>query len=118
MKEVHFTNASNPGVRCLSEMKASTNKKSLDSTYTMTAITRAEGTSTLLVSGLRMSKKSRGNKKLKLVRTTELTRHRIASALEGKIKNHPAQCIPPNTTPATDIKSTGIHGSTSLNLEA
>ena len=32
------------------------------------------------------------------------TRHSIASELEGKLKNHPTQCIPPNTPPTTGIQ--------------
>ena len=39
MKEVHLTNASIPRVRCLREIKASTNKRRRDSTYTMIAKT-------------------------------------------------------------------------------
>ena len=45
-----------------------------------------------------------GNRKAIPVTTAEQTRHSIASSLEGKLKNHPAQCIPPNTTPTTDMK--------------
>ena len=43
--------------------------------------------------------KSIGNSKATPVRTADETRHSIASALEGKLKNHPAQCIPPKTPP-------------------
>ena len=49
-------------------------------------------------------KKSGGNRKAIPVRTAEETRHSRASALEGKLKNHPTQCIPPNTTPTTGIQ--------------
>ena len=42
MKEVHLTNASIPGVRSLRAMKASTNKRSHDITYPMTAKTIIE----------------------------------------------------------------------------
>jgi len=46
--------------------------------------------------------KNQGIKKAMPVRTAEDTRHRRASSLEGKVKNHPVQCIPPNTAPVMD----------------
>jgi len=42
MKEVHLTNASIPGVRCLREMKASTNKIRRDIIYTSKKIVKPE----------------------------------------------------------------------------
>ena len=112
MKEVHLTNASIPGVRCLREMKASTIKRRRDTTYTskMTIknankldINRIKDKLYILSKTL-MREKSRGNRKAMIpVITAEQTRHSIPSSLEGKVKNHPAQCIPPNTTPTADI---------------
>ena len=105
MKEVHSTNASIPGVRCLREMKASTNKRRRETTYTCKIIeeTAIVGQGWLSEIGAR-SEMSRGNRNAIPVRTAEETRHIIASSLEGKLKNHPTQCIPPNTTPTTGIK--------------
>ena len=91
-------------------MKASTNKRRRDTTYTSKMIVE-----TAIVKYCRrglfetlrkMAKKvtNRGIRKAIPVRTTEETRHSNASSLEGKMKNHPAQCIPPNITPVTNIK--------------
>ena len=107
MKEIHLTNASIPGVRCLREMKASTSKRRRDTTYTSKMIVktgRTKRSHRLLTKNFAERKASRGNRKAIPVRTAEETRHSIASPLEGKLKNHPAQCIPPNIRPATDIK--------------
>ena len=104
MKEVHLTNASIPGVRCLREMKASTNKRRRDTTYTCKMITKIALISQRLSKFPPTSKKSGGNRKAIPVRTAEETRHSKASALEGKSKYHPTQCIPPNTTPTTGIQ--------------
>ena len=117
MKEVHLTKASIPGVRCLREMKASTNKRKRDTTYTSkmivgTAIAKEAHRSRALKWTER--KWSRGNRKAIPVRTAEEVRHSIASSPEGKMKNHPAQCIPPNTTPAVDIKKIYLLLPTSL----
>ena len=103
MNEVHLTNASIPGVRCLREMKASTNKRRRDTTYTSKII---EKTVRLLIFGFVIRKKANniGNRKAVPVRTAEETRHSIASPLEGKWKNHPIQCIPPNTPPTMGIQ--------------
>ena len=46
-----------------------------------------------------------GNRTAIPVRTAEETRHSIASALEGKSKYHPTQCIPPKTPPTTGIQN-------------
>jgi hypothetical protein len=51
------------------------------------------------------------------VRTAEDTRHRIASSLEGKVKNHPVQCIPPNIIPVMDNKGITACSSLFLSLE-
>ena len=105
MKEVHLTNESIPGVRCLREMKASTNKRRRDTTYTSKMIVEiaiAKYSRRWLFGFLRktpMTVKNRGTRKAVPVRTAEETRHSTASSLEGKLKNHPTQCIPPNTTP-------------------
>ena len=127
MKEVHLTSTSIPGGRCLREMKASTNKRRRDTTYTSkmiaeTGINKSKILSThgkLSVcdnsSSPAKSQTSRGNRKAVPVRTAEETRHSMASSLEGKLKNHPAQCIPPNTMPTTGKKM--IHATpTSLSL--
>ena len=121
MKEVHLTSASISGARCLREMKASTNKRRRDTTYTskrivepavkyffwLVMIERNNGPG--IIERNNGNKKPTelkdiGNPKAILVRTTEETRHIMASALEGKSKNHPTQCIPPNTPPTTDIQ--------------
>ena len=112
MKEVHLTSASIPGVSCLREMKASTNKRRRDTTYkSKMIVVKAK----ILVSHRSLLKgstctryMSRSNRRAIPVITTEETRHSIASLLEGKWKNHPAQCIPPNTTPTKDIKITYV----------
>ena len=112
MKEVHLTNASIPGVRYLREMKASTNKRSRDATYASNMTVKkgikkhiAWVREKFKVSSKNLeSEMSGSNRKAIPVRTAEQTRHSIASSLEGKLKNHPVQCIPPNTTPTTDIK--------------
>ena len=112
MKEVHLTNASIPGVRYLREMKASTNKRRREATYASKIIVKKvykeypnrRSERSKVLSKKLMREKSGGNRKAIPVRTAEQTRHSIASSLEGKVKNHPAQCIPPNTTPTTDIK--------------
>ena len=107
MKEVHLTNASIPGVRCLREMKASTNKRRRETTYTMiakTIITQATHLNRKLFGEYNIARKGQtiiGNEKAIPVRVTEQTRHSIASSLEGNMKNHPRQCIPPNTVPTT-----------------
>ena len=99
MNEVHLTNASIPGVRCLREMKASTNKRRRDITYNCKKIDKRAKVKYHL-SWVRVIESpnkvntdidSIGNRKAILVRTPEETRHSIASALEGKSKNHPAQ---------------------------
>ena len=120
MNEVHLTNASIPEVRCLREMKASTNKKRRDTTYTCKMIDKTAIKWLLL---FEISKKSPtkvrniGNRKAVPVRTAEETRHSIASSLEGKLKNHdPTQCIPPNTTPTTGIQKINVIASPSLVL--
>ena len=128
MKEVHLTNASIPGVRCLREMKASTNKRRRETTYTSKVIAktgRAKYTHRNLnlpfgaksSSRIEKSNISIGNRKAVPVRTAEETRHSIASSLEGKLKNHPAQCIPPNTTPTMGTKKTYATNSSSSLLE-
>ena len=48
------------------------------------------------------------NRKAIPVRTAEETCHSIASALEGKLKYHPRQCIPPNTMPTTGIQKARV----------
>ena len=108
MKEVHLTNTSIPGVRCLREMKASTNRKRRDTKYTCKMIEKKVITyRRRWLKPLEIPKKmptkvrNIGNRKAIPVRTAEETRHSIASTLEGKLKNHPTQCIPPNTTPTT-----------------
>ena len=105
MKEVHLTNASIPGVRCLRDMKASTNKRRRDTTYARSVKTEITTTSQGLARDDKMMRRITciGNRKAIPVRIAEQTRHMIASSLEGKLKNHPAQCIPPNTTPTTGI---------------
>ena len=110
MKEVHLTNASIPGVRCLREMKASTNKNRRDTTYTSKMIVEmalAKYSRPCFFEYLRKKEtmiKNKGNRKAIPVRTAEETRHSIASTPEGKLKNHPTQCIPPNTTPTKGIQ--------------
>ena len=101
MKEVHLTNSSIPGVRCLRDIKASTNKRRRDTTYTSKMVIKTVIKNRPLKIYTREA--SRGNRKAIPVRTAEETRHSIASPLEGKLKNHPIQCIPPNTTPTTGI---------------
>ena len=105
MKDVHLTNASIPGVRCLREMKASTIKRRRDTTYTSMMIAEI-ATVKYSWSSWKKATKTRiiGDRKAIPVRTAEETRHSIASAMEGKSKNHPMQCIPPNTAPTTDIQ--------------
>ena len=112
MKEVHLTNASIPGVRNLSEMKASTNKRRRAATYVSKMIVKKarrkyvnrESDKRKEFHKMIGRETSRGNRRAIPVRTTEQTRHSIASSLEGKVKNHPAQCIPQNTTPTIHIK--------------
>ena len=124
MKEVHLTNASIPGVRCLREMKASTIKRRRDATYASKIIVKKgrRKYADCLPDKFKVSvkknrrEKSRGNRMAIPVRTTEQTRHSIASSLEGKLKNHPAQCIPPNTMPIKDIKK--INSAPSLSFLA
>ena len=104
IKEVHLTNASIPGVRCLREMNASTNKRRRDITYTSKVITKTGiRKHSLEIFKFGREASTRGNRKAIPVRTAEETRHSIASSLDGKLKNHPIQCIPPNTTPTTDV---------------
>ena len=92
MKEVHLTNASIPGVRCLREMNASTNRRRRDTTYTSIMI---EKTATVNLSlnkkYAKINTSNIGNRKAIPVRTAEdsETLQSIASALEGKLKNHP-----------------------------
>ena len=110
MEEVHLTNASILGVRCLRDMTASTNKRIRDTTYTRTVKTEIKATSQRGI--FRILKRTRmvncrGDRKAIPVRVTEQTRHSIASSLEGKLKNHPAECIPPNTTPTTGVTKIG-----------
>ena len=92
MKEVHLTIASIPGVRCLREMKASTNKRSRDSTYMVIAKTVAL-ISSAMPETAPAKQKTGGNSKAVPVRTTEEARHRIASTLEGKVKNPILQSV-------------------------
>ena len=100
MKEVHLTNASIPGVRCLRDMTASTNKRRRDTTYARSIKTEITIFNQREPFGSKRMKNCTGNRKAAIqVRIAEQTRHRIASTLEGKLKNHPAQCITPNTTP-------------------
>ena len=106
MKEVHLTNASIPGVRCLREMNASTNKRRRDTTYTSKVIEKTAAAHLMFETKLPVVNNMIGNRKAIPVRTAEETRHSIASGLEGKLKNHPTQCIPPNTRPTTDIQMT------------
>ena len=115
MKEVHLTNASIPGVRCLREIKASTNKRRRDTTYTSKRIEKTTtGKRPLSIRTAPLSDFDKaavvtnmiGNRMATPVRTAEATHHSIASSLEGKVKNRPAQCIPPNTPPTTDIQMT------------
>ena len=112
MKEVHLTNASIPGVRYLREMKASTNKRRRDTTYAMSVKTKITTVGHLklffpISEDIKKPRHiTRGNRNGILVIIAEQTRHSIASSLEGKLKNHPAQCIPPNTTPTTNITKT------------
>ena len=88
-------------------MKASANKRRRDTRYTSEMIVETSKTN---VNHRRLSEvfagrnKDRGNRKAIPVRTAEETRHSIASTVEGKLKNHPAQCIPPNTRPTTGIQ--------------
>jgi hypothetical protein len=92
-------------------MKASTNKRRRETIYTTKAIAQGTIMKNLLILLSRMTnitikkKRSRGSRKGIPVRTAEETRHSIASSLEGKSKNHPTQCIPPNTTPTAGIKT-------------
>jgi hypothetical protein len=95
MKEVHLTSASIPGVRCLREMKASTNKRRRDTTYTSKMIVKKIPSKLFPVHRRRVltgrRKVSIGVRKAIPVRTAEETRHSIASSVEGKLKNHPIQ---------------------------
>ena len=99
MKEVHLTNVSIPGVRYRREMKASTNKRRRDTTYVSKMIVKKTKKKyfnrlpeKLKVSAKNfMREKIRGNRKEIPVRDTEQIRHSIASSLEGKVKDHPAQ---------------------------
>ena len=85
-------------------MKASTIKRRRDTTYTSTMITttatpkKPESNNSTEITNMI------GNRDAIPVRTAEETRHSIASALEGKSKNHPMQCIPPKTPPTTGIQ--------------
>jgi hypothetical protein len=103
MKEVHLTNPSIPGVRCLREMKASTNKIRRDAIYASKIIVPTGTRKHPLAPRISRRRVSKGDRKVMPVRTAEETRHSITSSLEGKSKNHPIQCIPPNTTPTTEI---------------
>ena len=82
-----------------------TNKRRRDTTYTSkmiakTGIPKCSLVRSLLIVLCRRTK-SPGNRTALPVRTAEETRHNIASSLEGKMKNHPIQCIPPNIAPTT-----------------
>ena len=120
MNTAHLTGASMPGVRFLREIKASTNKRSLDSTYTVNAkkAMRVTNNRKPLEFDKAMSIISRGNMNAIQVRMTEQTRHKTASSWEGNVKNHPAQCIPPNAAPVTNITKKKIGNSASSISEA
>ena len=84
-------------------MKASTNKRRRDTTYTSKKIIATGILNSAQTRRIAKRKTKRGDRKAMPVRTAEETRHSIASTLEGKSKDHPIQCIPPNTTPTPDI---------------
>jgi hypothetical protein len=67
MKEVHLTNASISGVRCLREMKASTNKRRRDTTYS----------SKMIVETGRLAAKVCSNRLLKITERREASRGNI-----------------------------------------
>ena len=114
MKVVHLTTASIPGVSFRREMKASTNKRRRETTYickTIDKITRKYRPPMVFGFFKKMrptKERNKGSKKAIPVRTAEETRQSIASSLDGKLKNHPTQCIPPNTTPAKGIQKYAI----------
>ena len=90
-------------------MNASTNKRRRDTTYASKMIAKI-GVPSCSSRRRRLPRRipSAGNRTALPVRTAEETRHSVASTLEGKLKNHPKQCIPPNIAPTKGkIKTIG-----------
>ena len=79
------------------------NKRRRDTTYTskMIAKTGIPKYSLVLSSLIVLCRRTKSTGNRTVLRTAKETRHNIASFLEGKMKNHPIQCIPPNIAPTT-----------------